>query len=86
MDDEIPGFVVPLYRSLTTPLLLAGAPRAMAILNGTLTAALGLGLHCLWAIPLGVLVHLGAVLAAKHDPQYVDVLRAHLRRNAYYHA
>jgi len=86
MDHEIPGYTVPLYRSLTTPLLLAGAPRAMAILNGTLTAALGLGLHCLYALPLGVLVHLIAVLAAKHDPQYFEVLRAHLYRQPYYTA
>ena len=60
MEHEIPGYAVPLSRSLTTPLLLAGAPRAMAILNGTLTAALGLGLHCLYAIPLGVVVHVAA--------------------------
>jgi type IV secretory pathway TrbD component len=84
MEHEIAGYAVPLYRSLTTPLLLAGAPRALAILNGTLTAALGLGLHCLYAIPLGVLIHMVAVLAAKHDPQYFEVLRAHLHRQAYY--
>lgn len=86
MEHEIPGYTVPLYRSLTTPLLLAGAPRAMAILNGTLTTALGLGLHCLYAIPLGVVVHVVAVLAAKHDPQYFEVLRAHLHRKPYYAA
>jgi type IV secretion system protein VirB3 len=86
MEHEIPGYAVPLYRSLTAPLLLAGAPRAMAILNGTLTAALGLGLHCLYALPLGVVVHLVAVLAAKHDPQYFEVLRAHLHRHPYYAA
>ena len=86
MDEDLPGFVVPVHRSLTTPLLMAGAPRAMAILNGTLTAALGLGLHCLYAIPLGVLIHLVAVLAAKYDPQYFEVLRTHLHRKAYYYA
>jgi len=86
MDEEIPGFVVPVHRALTTPMLMAGAPRALAILNGTVTAALGLGLHCLYAIPLGVLIHLVAVLAAKHDPQYFEVLRAHLHRKPYYYA
>jgi type IV secretion system protein VirB3 len=86
MEQEIPGFVVPVHRSLTTPLLMAGAPRALAMLNGTLTAALGLGLHCLAALPLGLVFHLAAVLAARHDPQYFDVLRAHLPRKAYYYA
>ena len=86
MDEDLPGLVIPVHRSLTAPLLLAGAPRAMAILNGTLTVALGLGLHCLYAFPLGVLLHLVAVIAAKHDPQYFEVLRAHLHRQSYYYA
>ena len=40
--DEIPGFSVPVHRALTEPILLGGAPRSIAILNGTLAAALGL--------------------------------------------
>ena len=43
----IEGFEVPLHRSLTEPILLGGAPRAIAIVNGTIAAALGLGLQ-LW--------------------------------------
>ena len=42
-----PGFEVPLHRSLTEPILLGGAPRTVAIANGTLAAAVGLGLQ-LW--------------------------------------
>ena len=34
-----PGFEVPLHRSLTEPILLGGAPRSVAILNGTLAAS-----------------------------------------------
>ena len=41
------GFEVPLNRALTEPVLLGGAPRGFAILNGTLAAAIGLGLR-LW--------------------------------------
>src|SRR3546814_2417900 len=40
---SIDGFEVPLYRALTEPILLGGAPRGIAILNGTLAAAMGLG-------------------------------------------
>ena len=47
--DEIPGFSVPVHRALTEPILLGGAPRSIAILNGTLAAALGLGLR-LWLV------------------------------------
>ena len=46
-DSPIAGFAVPVHRALTEPILLGGAPRAVAILNGTLAAALGLGLR-LW--------------------------------------
>jgi type IV secretion system protein TrbD len=45
--DSVPGFTVPVHRALIEPILLGGAPRAVAILNGTLAAALGLGLR-LW--------------------------------------
>ena len=41
------GFHIPLHRSLTEPVLMGGAPRSIAILNGTIAAALGLGLR-LW--------------------------------------
>ena len=34
--SSVPGFEVALHRSLTEPILLAGAPRSFAILNGTL--------------------------------------------------
>ena len=37
--SEVPGFAVPLHRSLTEPILLGGAPRAIAIAVGTLAAA-----------------------------------------------
>lgn len=35
---SVPGFEVPLHRSLTEPILMGGAPRTVAIANGTLAA------------------------------------------------
>lgn len=80
----IPGFEVPLHRSLTELILMAGAPRTVAIVNGTIAAALGLGLR-LWiaGIVFGVIGHAIAVYAAKRDPQFVEVLGRHLRQKAY---
>jgi type IV secretion system protein VirB3 len=80
----IDGFEVPLYRSLTEPVLLAGAPRAVAIVNGTIAAALGLGLR-LWVagLILWVVGHSIAVFAAKRDPDFVEVLRRHLRQRTH---
>ena len=80
----VPGYAVPVYRALTEHILLGGAPRSIAILNGTLAAALGLGLR-LWlvGIALWAVGHLAAVWAAKRDPQFVDVTRRHLRIPSY---
>ena len=80
----IEGFQVPLYRSLTEPVLLAGAPRAVAVVNGTIAAALGLGLR-LWlaGLILWIVGHSIAVFAAKRDPDFVDVLLRHLRQRSH---
>ena len=44
-DASITGFYAPVPRALTEPILLGGAPRAVAIVNGTLAAAIGFGLR-----------------------------------------
>jgi type IV secretion system protein VirB3 len=80
MEGPVEGFAVPVHRALTEPILLGGAPRAVAILNGTVAAALGLGLR-LWiaGLLLWALGHAAAVWAAKRDPLFVEVARRHLR-------
>jgi len=74
------GFYAPVRRSLTEPILLGGAPRSLAIINGTLAAALGLGLR-LWlaGLLIWLIGHAAAVYAARRDPAFVDVVRRHLR-------
>ena len=76
----IDGFEVPLHRSLTEPILLGGAPRTVAIANGTLAAAVGLGLQ-LWlpGLALWLVGHALAVWGARADPQFVPVLARHLK-------
>ena len=78
--EAIAGFYAPVHRALCEPILLGGAPRAVAIFNGTLAAAVGLGLR-LWLVGAAIWLigHLAAVWAAKRDPDFVDVTRRHLR-------
>jgi type IV secretion system protein TrbD len=78
--EPIRGFEAPVHRALTEPILLAGAPRAVAILNGTLSAAIGLGLR-LWmaGLVLWFVGHMAAVWAAKRDPDFMAVVRRHVR-------
>ncbi|MBA4210602.1 MAG: conjugal transfer protein [Parvibaculum sp.] len=82
--DAVPGFSVPVHRALTEPILLGGAPRSIAILNGTLAGAIGLGLQ-LWlaGIAIWALGHVAAVWAARRDPHFVEVGRRHLRIPGY---
>ena len=78
--EPITGFYAPVHRALTELILLGGAPRAVVIINGTLAAAIGLGLR-LWlaGAALWLIGHLASVWAAKRDPAFVDVVRRHLR-------
>ncbi|PHZ86718.1 VirB3 family type IV secretion system protein [Paremcibacter congregatus] len=78
------GFIIPLHRSLTERIMLGGAPRNVAIVNGTLAAAIGLGLQ-LWLAGGAIWLagHSAAVLAAKKDPQFMDVMMRHIRHKNY---
>jgi type IV secretion system protein VirB3 len=82
--SHIEGFEVPIHGSLGAPILLGGAPRGLAIVNGTLAAAIGLGLQqwiagiVIWAVG-----HSVAVFAARRDPAFASVLTRHLRQRSY---
>ncbi len=81
---HIEGFDAPLHRALTEPILLGGAPRGIAILNGTLAAAMGLGLQqWIAGLLLWLAGHSLAVFAARRDPDFASVLARHLRQKAY---
>ena len=83
-SQHIEGFEAPIHRALVEPILLGGVPRAIAILNGTVAAALGLGLQqwiaglIVWAVG-----HTLAVFAAKRDPDFASVLVRHLRQRGH---
>ncbi len=79
------GYAVPIHHSLTVPLLLAGVPRRVALLNGTIVAAMALGLHNVLAIPVGILVHLVAVYATKWDPFFLEIGINHMKEKQHYH-
>jgi type IV secretion system protein TrbD len=82
--DQTPGFYAPVHRALTEPILLGGAPRSVAIANGTMAAAMALGLR-LWipGLLMWAIGHAAAVWGAKRDAQFIDVARRHLRYPAW---
>ena len=81
--NDLPGFEVPLHRSLTEPILMGGAPRTVAIANGTLAAAVGLGLQ-LWipGLVLWIVGHSLAVGRARRSAVHAGLRPAHQAQTA----
>ena len=83
--SHIEGFEAPIHGSLGQPNLRGGAPRGLAIVNGTIAAALGLGLQqWLAGLIVWALGHSVAVFAARSDPDFAPVLMRHLRQKGYF--
>jgi type IV secretion system protein VirB3 len=81
------GYEAPLHRSLTEPILLGGAPRAVAIGVGTLAAAVGIGLQ-LWIAGglIWITGHAFAVWGARADWQFPQVFARHIKHRFYLEA
>ncbi|MCA6114971.1 VirB3 family type IV secretion system protein [Bradyrhizobium sp. WSM 1738] len=81
---RVEGFELVLHRSLAEPILMGGAPRAAAILIGTLSAVLALGLR-LWlaGLVLWIAGHSIAVWLAKRDPAFVEVAIRHTKHKGW---
>jgi type IV secretion system protein VirB3 len=83
----IEGFEIGFHSSLSEPVTLAGVPRSLAILNGTLTAVLAIGLQAPWiGLPLGLGIHAACYGLTKRDPYFFDALKRHLRQRPYWDA
>jgi type IV secretory pathway TrbD component len=81
------GYVTPLRASLTRPILMGGVPRAFAILNATLGAAIGCGLQQPFiALPLWLIAQGAAAWAAARDPWFLETWPRHLAKPIYFDA
>jgi type IV secretion system protein TrbD len=66
------------------PIMLGGAPRQFTILNGTICAAMVLGLRAVYILPLFVVIQFLAIFLTKRDPYFFSVLFRHIRQKKYY--
>jgi type IV secretion system protein VirB3 len=83
--QQLEGLEVPIHASLGAPVFLAGAPRGIAIVNGTIAAAVGLGLQqWLVGLILWTAGHSLAVFAARRDPDFMPILIRHLRQSGHF--
>lgn len=84
MNRDVPGFEIAFHGALSEPITIAGVPRRAAILIGTLTAVMGLGLQVPWiGLPLGAGLYGLTFWACQRDPYVLDVLARHVRQRAY---
>ena len=76
---DVPGYLAPVRQALTQPILMGGAPRPYAILNGTLAAVIVFAGAPVPGIILGVAGHIVGVFLARRDPDAIDVLKRAMR-------
>ncbi|MDP3737544.1 MAG: VirB3 family type IV secretion system protein [Hyphomonadaceae bacterium] len=76
---DVAGYLAPVRQALTAPLLMGGAPRPYAILNGTLAAIIAFAGAIVPGILVGVAGHVLGVLLARRDPDAVEVLQRAMR-------
>lgn len=87
MGNQPPeGYSIPLHKSITEPLLIAGVPSKFFFMNCTL----GLGLSMMTRFYLFALVsfvlHCLMVYFTKQDPQYFEALKRHMSDEEYFDA
>ena len=76
---DVPGYLAPVRQALTQPILMGGAPRSYAILNGTLAAIVAFAGAIVPGIILGIAGHVLGVFLARRDPDVIDVLKRAMR-------
>ena len=82
--SEVEGFEIGFHSSLAERVTIAGVPRLIAVLNGTMTAVLALGLQVPWlGVPVGIAVHAVCYWLNKRDPYFFEALGRHIRQKPY---
>ena len=74
MTPRLEGLEVPLHRSLVEPMLLAGLPRTVALVLWTAVGAFAFGLHQIWVLPLGIVLHVAAAATTRADPYVLEIV------------
>ena len=83
-SSPVEGFEIGFHSSLAEPVTMAGVPRMIAVLNGTLSAVIVLGLqNPLIGLPFGISIHAVCYWLNKRDPYFFDALIRHIRQRPY---
>jgi len=72
---------VPIHKGPIERNMIAGLPRNIAILGGTMGSALVLGLQNLWMIIALIPIYVGLVILYRLDPYFLEILVTHVNEN-----
>ena len=80
--DDLSGWSVPVYQSLTQPQLQGGVSRGFFIVDVTVVAA---GVLWWWPIILvGGALYLAAWIGTRYDPHFFEIILAHVQQHDHY--
>lgn len=78
------SYRLPLFKSLTEVILLAGCPVALIILNGTMAVISGLILHSWYVLPFCLVFYFISRYLGSKDAQCVECFSRYIHKNKYY--
>ena len=83
-NEDKSGYKIVIHRSLIEPILMAGVPRGFCIINWTIAAALVIGLHMWYFLPVNIIIHAIGAMLVKKDRDFFKILSRHLKYKKYY--
>ena len=78
------GFIIPVHKSITEPMLWGGVPRDFLIINATAAMAIGVMLKLYPFIILNVAAHIAAKMVTKKDALFFKALVKHIKEPRYF--
>lgn len=85
MGKDLPeGYYVPLHRSLTEPVLIAGVPRDFFFMNWSAGIAITISFTIYPFLIITFILHALMIYVTKKDPQYFGALRRHINDKKYF--
>jgi len=73
------GYETTVHMSLVEPILVVGLPRSVAFSYWTIAAALIIGMHQLWILPVALIGHIALTRLTKFDPYFMEVVRTAIK-------
>jgi len=74
---------IPIYQGVTERIMIAGLPRNIAIVGGTLGAVMLFSFQSLWVLPFLLLGYIVLIILYKIDTYFIEILLEHIKEDDY---